>query len=264
MSDDGQLFITDRVDVRADAEHFLHTYTNLEAESNKENLPLQPRPQQHSNSESLPHKEGPPKKRHFLDAQPNAEQLTWDSQESEPRHARNSRLPKDSTLPTHTLTQDDDSNSDDAFQEDTREITRPQRSDSPSRPNRSDPNPKPSAKRRREGQDSQATTESIDLDNALETHNNANAPPLSQAETHQRVNAHAKLRTAMRGKRVQVRTPWSAEETGRLLDLIADYGLSWSYLKQMDKSHADGELLQRRDQVGLKDKARNLKMDYLK
>ena len=62
----------------------------------------------------------------------------------------------------------------------------------------------------------------------------------------------------------QIRRPFTEAETQRLIDLIAHYGCSWSLLKQKDYQHPDGALLEHRDQVSLKDKARNLKMDFLK
>ncbi|KAL9114273.1 MAG: hypothetical protein Q9227_001695 [Pyrenula ochraceoflavens] len=61
----------------------------------------------------------------------------------------------------------------------------------------------------------------------------------------------------------QVRRAWTAEETERLIDLIAEHGLSWVRLKTFDECHEEGEVLGRRDQVALKDKARNMKMDFL-
>lgn len=60
------------------------------------------------------------------------------------------------------------------------------------------------------------------------------------------------------------RSRWSEEEIGRLIDLIEEHGVSWKLLKQKDDGHKDGALLNDRDQVSLKDKARNIKMDILK
>ena len=60
----------------------------------------------------------------------------------------------------------------------------------------------------------------------------------------------------------QVRKGWTDEETQRLLELIIEFGTSWALLKSED--FAAGNILESRDQVALKDKARNMKMDYLK
>lgn len=67
----------------------------------------------------------------------------------------------------------------------------------------------------------------------------------------------------------QVRVPFSVDENARLIDLITSLPdgtmrISWAQLEKEDLRHPDGPLLQRRGQVGLKDKARNLKMDFLK
>ena len=60
---------------------------------------------------------------------------------------------------------------------------------------------------------------------------------------------------------VQVRRPWSEEATGRLIDLIEDgrYGTCWSLIEGLKDP-----LLEGRGQVALKDKARNIKVDFLK
>lgn len=67
----------------------------------------------------------------------------------------------------------------------------------------------------------------------------------------------------------QVRVPFSVEENTRLLELITGLPdgtmrISWAALEKQDLNHPEGPLLQRRGQVGLKDKARNLKMDFIK
>ena len=67
----------------------------------------------------------------------------------------------------------------------------------------------------------------------------------------------------------QQRVPFSLEENARLMELIETLPdgtgrISWAQLEQQDLKHPEGPLLQNRGQVGLKDKARNLKMDFLK
>ena len=75
---------------------------------------------------------------------------------------------------------------------------------------------------------------------------------------------HRVARTVMGARRphkVQVRRPWSEEATGRLIDLIEDgrYGTCWSLIESLQDP-----LLEGRGQVALKDKARNIKLDFLK
>lgn len=84
----------------------------------------------------------------------------------------------------------------------------------------------------------------------------------SQVHTYNEANSLAKERVALRNKTVQTRRAWTENETQTLLDLIVDYGTSWAQLKRADDS--DSGLLKDRGQVALKDKARNMKFDYLK
>ena len=87
-------------------------------------------------------------------------------------------------------------------------------------------------------------------------------PPASQVEEYLAANAAAKERKAWQVKPPQVRKGWTEEETERLLELIEEHGTSWALLKNED--FVAGNILHSRDQVALKDKARNMKLDYLK
>ena len=86
--------------------------------------------------------------------------------------------------------------------------------------------------------------------------------PQSQAQKYLDVKAAAKTRVAGRPKAPQMRTPWSEEEIERLITLIEEYGVSYAVLKKQDDEQ--GKILDNRDQVAIKDKARNMKVDYLK
>lgn len=59
----------------------------------------------------------------------------------------------------------------------------------------------------------------------------------------------------------QVRTKWTPEEEDGFLDLIARFGASWSSL--LAKGQAEGIFDDCRNQGSLKDKARNMKVDFL-
>jgi hypothetical protein len=75
------------------------------------------------------------------------------------------------------------------------------------------------------------------------------------------VAASARVSTALARRRTagtQSRTPWSEADTEHLIDLITEIGTSWSEI------HKAGEFEVERDQVALKDKARNLKVLFLK
>ncbi|KAL9009190.1 MAG: hypothetical protein Q9173_005757, partial [Seirophora scorigena] len=251
MDDENELFIPRGVD-ESMAKQVLRTYRDLEAESNKENLPTR----------SLPFQ--PQKKNSSLQGDGRNKRPRAEMSESVP-HARSDKSPQKSTAPVDGRAPADNSDSDEGFQEDSRQMASPQRPSLSSRQNRGEITvPGSAAKRRREAQGNGHVTGFIDLDDVVEQHNDTNGPRPSQVETWQKVNNFAKLKTARLRKDVQVRTSWSQEETDRLLELITDHGTSWSYLKVMDDNHPEGKLLHERDQVALKDKARNMKADYLK
>jgi hypothetical protein len=84
------------------------------------------------------------------------------------------------------------------------------------------------------------------------------------------VNTAAKEQTAIRKdlrphlRPPQIRRAYTEEETHRLMGMIALYQTGWARILKEDNVHEDGPMLQGRSQVQLKDKARNLKMDWLK
>jgi hypothetical protein len=93
------------------------------------------------------------------------------------------------------------------------------------------------------------------------------SPPIPDLKA---VNAEAKRNTQLSrellrgGSAIQVRKPYTEAEVHRLMELVELRGPKWSAILQEDLAHVDGPLLQSRDQVGLKDKARNIKLDFLK
>lgn len=91
----------------------------------------------------------------------------------------------------------------------------------------------------------------------------ADQPPPArvQSEAYKATNEAAKMNTAARTKKkVQTRKAWTDLETETLINLIQDHGTSWKLLKDQDVN----KILLDRDQTSLKDKARNIKLDYLK
>ena len=120
---------------------------------------------------------------------------------------------------------------------------------------------RPNGKRPRVTEAALTTARASSSHDALEAE--ADEPAMTPLETIQASNdgARNRMRAMLSTRRPQKRYPWTAEETEVLLDLITEHGISWSYLKKLDR---DGNnVLERRDQVALKDKARNMKMDML-
>lgn len=87
-------------------------------------------------------------------------------------------------------------------------------------------------------------------------------PPSQAYEEYVRVNHSAKQKMAVKTKLPQRRSAWTGAETDMLYYLITEHGTSWKFLKDQDSEQ--GSVLEARDQVALKDKARNMKMDYIK
>ena len=87
--------------------------------------------------------------------------------------------------------------------------------------------------------------------------------PHSQTyDEYTRVKESAREKMAVVTKPPQSRNAWTSKETDMLHYLITEHGTSWTHLKNEDGKQ--GRVLEARDQVALKDKARNMKMDYLK
>lgn len=89
--------------------------------------------------------------------------------------------------------------------------------------------------------------------------------PVSTGEHLERVREQARQRVVtIKPRRVQSRSSYNEYEEERLINLIEEYGISYSLIKQMDEYHEDGPLLGERNQVQLKDKAQELKFQFLK
>lgn len=86
------------------------------------------------------------------------------------------------------------------------------------------------------------------------------SPKPSQLVNYKMASEQAKMIVALQPRKVQTRRGWTDEETETLIELIEDWGTSWSDLKEKDRK----KILKDRDQVALKDKARNIKFDFLK
>lgn len=102
-----------------------------------------------------------------------------------------------------------------------------------------------------------------------------NMPPVSSYEEYLEVKQKAQQNLRLAAlvaasssagqafRSTQVRKAWTADEVRRLMDLMEEYGTSWAKIKEADSNFAV-PLLGNRSQVQLKDKARNMKLDFLK
>lgn len=225
------------------------------AEQDKEN-----RPEKASSFTS------PQKKRFFVDPQPNAQKVSFESQSSTQQGASTSRTkrPRRDAENEGPNDQSSEVSQDTGFQ--TQEDYRPHvsktiRAAGTKRTVSATASRSPPKRVRLTQERERSTTLDPDVQDAI---NQANGhPPLSQIQIYNAAKTQAKLHTAQNvhaRKRVQTRTPWTDEETGTLHDLITTHGVSWSLLKLLD---SEGVLVDR-DQVALKDKARNMYIDYLK
>ena len=223
-------------------EAIVDNHSQSQAQSNKENNPAL----------ALRSREGS-KRRAFIDWQPGAERVTFDNLDASQDTHRIVRGAKRSSVDAGIEQGDEESISqDEGFQNDNRPIARGKQPAKRSRTRRS----------RGNGQESRD-----DIRTVVTQEDDPPAPP-STAQIYKQVNSQAKVRTAqLAPKKPQTRKPWTDEEVQLLIDLIENHGTSWALLKSIDfdKNEVAGKnILRDRDQVALKDKARNMRVDYLK
>ena len=238
---------------------YLHTWNAHSRDANKENRPL---PEQEQRKDG----------KRFLDRQANARKVQWgsqDSQESQESTAGPSKR-------KHAPAESDDDSQDEGFQADQRNPNLNRRVAPPagrriSPPPFRQPSPKRvrvqeedeaavAARMRRQRDEAnlqasarrEASEEEFDDDEEEEEQPRPSAMEVSTLA--KRETALAKQRTV----RTQKRTAWSLEDTELLQDRIEELGCSWSAI------HQAGGFETERDQVSLKDKARNMKVAFLK
>lgn len=249
-----------REDLNVMARRVEETKAQLEADNNKENFAELPGP-----SRSV---QGG-KKRHFIDPQPNAERLRFDdSQDSQQRGQPSRKRQRDGP---ETVVDNGDNqvyttevSSDEGFQQDRRAIgafSKTSRTRAQNRVVR-----EPVLHQRLSPMKARSAPRHGNLNDepraAVTQHEEEQTPEPTQFENYKKANELAKRNLAVLPKKVQTRKAWTQEETETLISLIGDHGISWKLLKEQDVTN--GSLLGNRDQVALKDKARNMKFDYLK
>lgn len=243
-------------DVVAKGRQVLEHKAQCEAENDKENLMENPF-SEHQPSSGQPIRGA--KKLNIMDRQPNAKRVSpLESQESNPPHEQNNGRYHASVSDEHE--EIDDPSSDSEFETDTRKNNVDSRRNNKSAGKRFATEPVATSRLHKKARTEDNPTK--DENGATACQSQGKAPAPSQFESYKIANAHAKTITAQQPKRVQSRKAWTEEETERLINLIEEHGTSWKLLKEKDKNK--GSVLKHRDQVGLKDKARNMKVDFLK
>ena len=205
--------------------------------------------------------------RKLIDRQPNAQRVEWE----DPGFSQDVASNSTGTKRDHAtaIEGDDielDPSQDEGFQEDNRnpDIAAKRMSMPAGRPKRAAQGQRAPRKARNSQAQRQAQSQADndDLGTAVNNYNQAGNPPPSTLDVYQASHDRALTVTASQPKKVQVRKAWTDEETQTLLELIEEHGTSWRLLKDVDKNN--GAVLEGRDQVALKDKARNMKLDFLK
>lgn len=241
----------------------------LEADNNKENLAELPGPSRRPEYQLYRSRSAQGgKRKYFIDPQPNAERLRFDDSQDSPQHAqlrrkRQREEPEAVVGNGENRVDTIEVSEDEGFQQDRGAIGAASNTIRTRAPNRDVSEPvahqilpkKTGSTPRHENLDDE-------LRDAVTRHDQGQTPEPSQFENYKKANEMAKRSVAVQAKKVQIRKAWTDEETETLISLIGDHGISWKLLKEQD--NANGSILENRDQVALKDKARNMKFDYLK
>ncbi|KAH8776962.1 hypothetical protein BGZ57DRAFT_854360 [Hyaloscypha finlandica] len=243
------------------AEEYAQVWVGYSNERNKENRPAP--------------------KRRLVDRQPGARQMQWeDSQDSTPGPSTNKRKYQESVGEENEderreEEEEEELSEDEGFQEDHRVPDPARRAAAPIARRQSPGQDAPSPPKRREIERPGNNT-----DRDVARRRQQRAKSVARANTRREVvnddeddetyppptfpqaSLAAKLNVAQSRSRMerepQKRVPWSDADSKRLIDGIEQFGCSWSVIaKNTDFDHP-------RDQIALKDKARNMKVTFLK
>ncbi len=233
----------------------------FEKEKNKENLG-QPK-------EMVVEK---PKPRAFVDPQPSAVRVTWDDSQS--ANEQSSAIAKKGKRAEPAAEDEEmsDPSEDESFQHNDRAVdVNRRRNVAPARQIPSRLTKKTRSTPPADESENEDTQDLLrrQLEREVEQYNRSprSAPPSNSqarvAQEQKRINQLAKMKVRARNAgKVQRRQAWSEEETSALIEYIMEYGTSYALIKELDNE--DQKILVDRDQVALKDKARNIKTDYIK
>ena len=191
----------------------------------------------------------PPRARHFIDPQPDAERITrFDTQASQSQQSR----PVAATKRKKVTAEDDgdDVSDDDGFEADDRIVDQSQR-------RKEAPRVRPSPKKVRIDEPIEATSS-----HAIVQDEDARVRDYAEQKQIMGSQAARALQAAPRPPRQPMgRSRWGPAEELRLEELISEHGTSWAYLLGLDRDTEN--MFEGRDQVALKDKARNMKVQMI-
>jgi hypothetical protein len=232
---------TDDIEVAEDTQvHDVISTYKKDQTQRKENLTRRP-----SNTAS------PARRRAFIDTQDDAVQITdFDTQDHQ-GFQHESQTAGRRTAGKRKQPANDDVSGDEGFADDTRDVDASQR-------RREAPRIQASPNKRVRIQDppggsTSGTARRRDEDSEVQTYDEQKQIMASQRE----------LQPPQRMPRPNTgRVRWDSREELALEDMIKEYGCSWAHIKRLDEN-SDDPMFEGRDQVALKDKARNMKVAYI-
>lgn len=189
-------------------------------------------------------------------ARDNNKENTRPAQKPQPRREKDERGGPSSKRP-FVQDEEDDEDDDEAFQTDTRpadpaRVVRP----APSRSAASRP-----AKRTRVEDSDSSGDQPRRRREPSEPEDEPEAPPSPPISATVKAVARANVQNATLSKREpQTRKKWSDNDEAELIRLIGEHGCSWSKIAEL----GEWEIVRKTFPVQLKDKARNIKVSYLK
>jgi hypothetical protein len=239
-------------------QEYVGTWNAWSNEKNKENRPLEENQK--------------PQKRRLIDRQPNAERLHFDDSSQEAANQRELSRKR-----SHEEREATEESEDEGFEQDRREpdparkivaaVLSPKRRRVDSTPldvddddeaRRSQDQLQADAKRadqrRRAAARERERQAELDEEDE-EDDDDLDRRHYTQVASTARVNVQ---KASMLTRQPQKRTKWSLADEQQLIDLIEQHGCSWALIQRM------GNFDSERDQVALKDKARNMKVTFLK
>lgn len=254
----------------------------------RDSEPIEPGPSQYvqrvisrgrANKENVrvSERSGLPKPRSFISPQPDARRIDWDegSQEGTQREQAKTQqsprqVPGKRPRPSEPVEEEEEEgvSNDEGYENDRRQPAAADR-------RRQELNAAKQAKQRARSPPKRSRTEPTESSGPADDRATSQSPLFEydiNRQTQNNVRRPTQITVRAHPKPPQRRREWSLDEETALLTYIEEYGTSWSMIKQIDTGNSlsnDEECngpnrLKGRDQVALKDKARNMRFDYHK